>query len=66
MVYICPGGDCTGIAFFSFYKVSHLKHPSVHYFKCHMVRVIGPDGSFIELEQDGMGWDERGLTPCDY
>ena len=30
MVYICPGGNCTGIAIFFFDKVSHLKHPSVH------------------------------------
>ena len=29
MVYICPGGNCTGIAIFFFDKVSHLKHPSV-------------------------------------
>ena len=28
MVYICPGGNCTGIAIFFFDKVSHLKHPS--------------------------------------
>ena len=27
MVYICPGGNCTGIAIF-FDKVSHLKHPN--------------------------------------
>ena len=30
MVYICPGGNCTGIAIFFFDKVSHLKHPNVH------------------------------------
>ena len=30
MVYICPGGNCTGIAIFFFDKVSHLKHPSEH------------------------------------
>ena len=29
MVYICPGGNYTGIAIF-FYKVSHLKHPNGH------------------------------------
>ena len=32
MVYICPGGNCTGIAIFFFDKVSHLKHPNVHVF----------------------------------
>ena len=31
MVYICPGGNCTGIAIFFFDKVSHLKHPSAHH-----------------------------------
>ena len=30
MVYICPGGDCTGIAIFFIDKVSHLKHPNGH------------------------------------
>ena len=30
MVYICPGGNCTGIAIFFFDKVSHLKHPNGH------------------------------------
>ena len=28
MVYICPGGNCTGMAIFFFDKVSHLKHPN--------------------------------------
>ena len=30
MVYICPGGNCTGITIFFFDKVSHLIHPSWH------------------------------------
>ena len=33
MVYICPGGNCTGIAIFFLDKVSHLKHPNVHVFQ---------------------------------
>ena len=31
MVYICPGGNCTGIAIFFFDKVSHLKHPNAYF-----------------------------------
>ena len=30
MVYIRPGGNCTGIANFFFDKVSHLKHPNLY------------------------------------
>ena len=33
MVYICPGGNCTGIAIFFFDKVSHLKHPNDHVYR---------------------------------
>ena len=37
MVYICPGGNCTGIAIFFFDKVSHLKHPNIH--KSHKISI---------------------------
>ena len=30
MIYICPRGDCYGIAIFFIDKVSHLKHPNVY------------------------------------
>ena len=49
MVYICPGGNCTGIAIFFFDKVSHLKHPSVH-----------PSASCL-LPSDSMPNARRGL-----
>ena len=51
MVYICPGGNCTGIAIFFFDKVSHLKHPIGH------PESFGtPMGKFVmaELEKRGL------------
>ena len=66
MVYICPGGNCTGIAILFFDKVSHLKHPTDHISQKKFGKVKHGDLFFAMISELKVLVDNNSVHQCHF